>query len=77
MEGVRVSMDCLLPGYSNDRAFVRMELHQPVSVPSLQSLTVFLEFLQSCSVVRVRYMMMLSGNSLTEECLVYSIMPFN
>ena len=44
MEGVRVSMDCLLPGYSVDRPFVRMELHKPVSLSPLQNLKVFLEF---------------------------------
>ena len=27
-------MDCLLPGYSDDRAFVRMDLHQPYSTPT-------------------------------------------
>ena len=44
IKGVWVSMDCLLPGYSDDRAFGRMELHQPVSLPPpVQSLKVFLE----------------------------------
>ena len=44
MEGVWVSIDCLIPCYSDDRAFVRMELYQPVSLLPLQSLKVFLAF---------------------------------
>ena len=40
MEGVNVCIHCLPPGYSDDRAFVRMELHQPVSLPPLQNLKV-------------------------------------
>ena len=77
MLGVRVSMDCLLPGYSYDRAFVIMVLHQLASLLPLQSLKVFLEFVAVIlSSVRVRFMMVLSANSLTEECLVYSAMSF-
>ena len=41
-------VDCLLPGYSDNSKFVRMELHQPVSLSSLQSLKVFLEFFTVC-----------------------------
>ena len=41
---VWISMDCHLPGYSDDRAFVRMELHLPVCLPPLQSLKVLLKF---------------------------------
>ena len=40
-----VFMNCLIPGYSDAREFVRMELHQLVSLPPLQSLKVFLEVL--------------------------------
>ena len=43
MECVKVSMDCLL-GYSDDRAFVRMILHQPVRFLPLQTLKLLLEF---------------------------------
>ena len=66
----------LLPGYSDDRAFVRMEFHKPVSLPPFQGLKVFWEFSQSFSEVRVRYMMVSSGNSLTEEYVVYSAISF-
>ena len=35
---VPVSIDCLLPGYSDDKAFVSMELHQPVSLHTFAKL---------------------------------------
>ena len=44
MEGVWVSMDCFCPGYSNNRTFVRVELHPPVRLPTRLSLKVFFEF---------------------------------
>ena len=56
---VWISMGWLFPGYSDDRAFVKMELHQPVSIPPLQSLKVFFEFF-ILSAVRVRYTMVAS-----------------
>ena len=36
--------ECVLPGYSDDRAFVGMAYNQPVSLPLRQRFKVFLEF---------------------------------
>ena len=45
MEDLGVSMNCLCPGYSDDRAYDKIELqHQSVSFPPIKSLKVFLEF---------------------------------
>ena len=55
---------------------VRMELHQPVSLPPLQSMKVFLQLFLSFSAVKVRYKMVLIANSLTEECMVYSTISY-
>ena len=41
------------PGYYDDRAFVRMELYQPVRLPPLQSMKVFLKVVESFSAVRL------------------------
>ena len=59
---------------SHDRVFVKMEFYQPVNLPLFKSLKLL--FLQSFQAVRVMYMMVLSVNSLTKECLVYSAMLF-
>ena len=57
--------------YSDGSAFVMNEFHQSVSLLTLKSLKVFLDFLQSFSAVSLRYLKVSSANSLTKECVVY------
>ena len=57
MEGVWISMDSLLPGYSDDRAFVSQLAPTSPNVDLSKGGSSCKRFLQSFSAVTVRYMM--------------------